>query len=185
MPQTPDELREYKKIYARLWRSKNRDYAKAKARERYQLHKERLSAYYKKYRDANRDKIRARERERYAADPSKALGKRRRLVYGVDHDDYVAMLAAQHGGCAICKSKKPKATGKGNARFFCVDHDHSTGAIRGLLCHRCNSAIGLMEDSPVRLREAAAYLLLHKSLWGSKSSLQQRLHRFGGVARLH
>lgn len=63
------------------------------------------------------------------------------------------MLSAQGGTCAICKSPDPKGKGK-----FHVDHCHSTGRVRGLLCHACNLALGHMHDDPVRLREAALYL---------------------------
>jgi hypothetical protein len=42
-----------------------------------------------------------------------------------------------------------------------VDHSHETGAFRGLLCHSCNRAIGLLGDDPARLRAAAEYLEDH------------------------
>lgn len=53
---------------------------------------------------------------------------------GVSDDDYHRMLAAQGGGCAICGAT-PKT------RRLDVDHDHLTGKVRGLLCHRCNRAL--------------------------------------------
>jgi hypothetical protein len=53
---------------------------------------------------------------------------------GVSDEDYAAMLEAQGGGCAICGAK-PKT------RRLHVDHDHATGKVRGLLCHRCNRAL--------------------------------------------
>jgi hypothetical protein len=42
-----------------------------------------------------------------------------------------------------------------------VDHDHTTGRIRGLLCTRCNAAIGLFEENPRLLRQAVGYLQRH------------------------
>jgi hypothetical protein len=59
------------------------------------------------------------------AKPSRAKG------LGITDADYAAMLARQYGGCAIC-GRPPKT------RRLHVDHDHRTGAVRGLLCHRCN-----------------------------------------------
>lgn len=53
---------------------------------------------------------------------------------GVSDTVYAAMLDAQGGHCALC-SNTPKT------RRLHVDHDHRTGAVRGLLCHRCNRAL--------------------------------------------
>lgn len=53
---------------------------------------------------------------------------------GVDDATYTALLEAQDGHCAICPNT-PKT------RRLHVDHDHATGSVRGLLCHRCNRAL--------------------------------------------
>lgn len=74
--------------------------------------------------------------------------------YGITEADYDRMLAEQGGRCAICAATE---CGGGRARF-CIDHDHETGAVRGLLCNRCNAAIGRMEDSADLLARAADYL---------------------------
>jgi hypothetical protein len=60
--------------------------------------------------------------------------KPRAKQLGVSDADYEALLAAQGGGCAIC-GNPPKT------RRLDVDHDHKTGKVRGLLCHRCNRAL--------------------------------------------
>jgi hypothetical protein len=70
-------------------------------------------------------------------------------------DDYMAMYEKQNGQCAICGSD---SASNGRRKNFCVDHSHSTGKVRGLLCHSCNVSIGLMKDSPSLLRQAADYL---------------------------
>jgi hypothetical protein len=72
-----------------------------------------------------------------------------RKVYGISWADYEAMFERQGGACAICKR-----TGV----TLCVDHCHLTGEVRGLLCIRCNSAIGFFSDDPTLLQTAAAYL---------------------------
>lgn len=77
--------------------------------------------------------------------------------YGINADDYVGMLRLQDGVCAICRSRQK------DIRRLVVDHDHGTGAVRGLLCSHCNSALGFLRDSPAAAREAAAYLEKHRS----------------------
>lgn len=81
-----------------------------------------------------------------------ARGEDRRAVlrvHGLTVDDYERMVAAQAGCCLIC--------GDVPARLY-VDHDHDTGAIRGLLCNLCNRAIGQLRDDPAILRRAADYI---------------------------
>jgi len=75
-------------------------------------------------------------------------------AYGIDEAKYQEMLAAQGGCCAIC-GNPPTA---GRSRRLFVDHHHATGKVRGLLCHGCNTAIGLMEERTDRLASAIAYL---------------------------
>lgn len=75
-----------------------------------------------------------------------------RWYYGITLEEYEKMLVYQDGVCAICGG--PPC---GSQRLF-VDHDHETGVVRGLLCGRCNSMLGLADDSPHRLAEAMAYL---------------------------
>ena len=77
-----------------------------------------------------------------------------RKLYGIDHDEYDRMLAAQGGACAICK----EPPGLGQRNRLCVDHCHETGVIRGLLCFRCNSAIGMLKDDPALVQVALDYL---------------------------
>ena len=78
----------------------------------------------------------------------------RQRVLGVTDNDYWKMYHDQGGKCGICLrrlySKRYKA--------FCVDHDHSTGAIRGLLCHNCNGAIGMLRDDPTALKRAVGWV---------------------------
>src|SRR5262245_20190249 len=70
-------------------------------------------------------------------------------VYGISWADYETMFERQGGACAICQR---------TGLTLCVDHCHLTGEVRGLLCIRCNSAIGFCSDDPALLQAAAAYL---------------------------
>lgn len=68
---------------------------------------------------------------------------------------YDELLMSQRGLCAICGSRLPASNGKTR---FCVDHDHYTGKIRGLLCNSCNLGIGYFKDDVAMLRQAIEYL---------------------------
>ncbi len=63
--------------------------------------------------------------------------------------DREALLAAQDGRCAICHEVAPR---------LAIDHDHSTGAVRGILCDPCNMGLGHFRDNPELLAEAIRYL---------------------------
>lgn len=72
-------------------------------------------------------------------------------VYGLTPEAYTEMLERQEGVCAVCR--KPPGRRRLN-----VDHNHATGAVRGLLCPSCNRGIGLLGDDLDRLMDAVAYL---------------------------
>lgn len=80
---------------------------------------------------------------------SPAATRRRHLKrrYGLTEAALAALAEAQEGRCAICSSL-----------WEVVDHDHVSGAVRGLLCHPCNAAIGLLKDDGGRMRAAADYV---------------------------
>lgn len=73
--------------------------------------------------------------------------------YGITAEEYARLLEKQHGVCAICKKPEPASGG------LCIDHDHATGEVRGLLCHNCNLGVGRFFDSPLLMIAGADYLL--------------------------
>lgn len=83
-------------------------------------------------------------------------------IYGCTEEMYMEMLQNQGGKCAICLSLEPG----GRWGNFYVDHSHKTGGIRGLLCHRCNTALGLFDDDPESLMMAASYVCREKEKEG-------------------
>lgn len=85
-----------------------------------------------------------------------AIERRSRLktTYGITPDQYDSMLKAQNSCCAICSAKKPG----GRTKLFFIDHCHTTGKVRGLLCMRCNTGLGLFLDNPKFLSSAINYL---------------------------
>lgn len=76
--------------------------------------------------------------------------------FGISLDQYESMLLSQGSKCAICLTPQNDLS-----LMLCVDHDHSTGKIRGLLCHKCNTGIGLLGDSIDNLSNACIYLKQH------------------------
>ncbi|MDQ3747961.1 MAG: endonuclease VII domain-containing protein [Acidobacteriota bacterium] len=73
--------------------------------------------------------------------------------YGITLDRYYELLEKQNGVCAICGEPQNIET-----HSLSVDHCHVTGKVRGLLCHKCNIALGLMRDNVLLLINAIEYL---------------------------
>lgn len=80
--------------------------------------------------------------------------RRQHRLYGISKADFDRMITSQNGLCAICHQPPTK-------KGLSVDHNHTTGGVRELLCSRCNTAIGLLRDSPDTCRAAAEYLERH------------------------
>jgi hypothetical protein len=80
---------------------------------------------------------------------------RYKLNYGgLTVSDYDLLLSRQGGCCAICNTTEP-----GASRRLHVDHCHTNGNVRGLLCFNCNLGIGKLKDDPVLCTKAADYLI--------------------------
>ena len=84
-------------------------------------------------------------------DPRAYNFKNRIARYGMSIDEYQTIWDAQDGICPICERDIVLETSR-------IDHDHKTGAVRGILCVSCNSGIGLLHDSPRALIRAAKYV---------------------------
>lgn len=80
------------------------------------------------------------------------------MHFDLSPEEYTAKLAEQGGACAICGRQEVGRTRDGRVKALAVDHDHTTGAVRGLLCANCNKGIGNLGDSADRLIAAARYL---------------------------
>jgi hypothetical protein len=97
----------------------------------------------------------------HKANPERAKDGILRRTYGITIGQYYSMLANQSGACAICGSKDP-----GRYERFVVDHCHSTGEVRGLLCHHCNLMLGHARDLEATLTKAIKYLREHSVYFG-------------------
>lgn len=124
-----------------------------------------ISDYTKLYRQENplseekREKERHRDRKRDKL-PHRKTNKQRsvfkyrlKYTYGITLEEYEELKIKQNNECAICEGE-----GRGRYKVLDIDHDHETGKVRGLLCHTCNSGIGMLKDSTLLLEKAINYL---------------------------
>lgn len=105
---------------------------------------------FAKARRVCKDCIYKQTRNRYSDNYRK--GNQLKSKYGITLEQYNKMLEQQAGVCKICKKKD-------EYRELCVDHNHNNGKIRGILCNRCNRAVGMLNDDPKLLAIAINYLL--------------------------
>ena len=89
----------------------------------------------------------------YRSDKNNKLKK----AYGITFNEYEELLSKQDGKCAICGIDN-NGKYRNKPRAFAVDHCHTTGKIRGLLCSDCNTGIGLLKDNINFLQSAINYL---------------------------
>lgn len=118
-----------------------------------------FNAQNKEYRnDPEVQKRRNLATSRWYKEPQNARRARLRKKYGMSLEGYTTLLDSQGGVCAICGKKQE------GLRYttLAVDHDHTTGEVRGLLCSNCNRAIGLLGDSFLTVWRAAYYLTRQK-----------------------
>lgn len=88
-------------------------------------------------------------------------------LYGITVEQYDSIFAQQNGICAVCgcSADHPRNSGGANSNkkaFLCVDHDHGTGAVRGLLCSECNQALGHMDDNASWITKLVEYAIKHQ-----------------------
>ena len=96
----------------------------------------------------------------YCSDECKDQGYSVRYLnrsYGLSLEEYQALHSSQKGVCYICQKEGFKMQ-EHHTSTLVVDHCHSTGTVRGLLCHNCNRALGLLQDNVPSLRRAIEYL---------------------------
>jgi hypothetical protein len=114
-------------------------------------------ARVKRWQQENPERVNAYRRSRRLEPEVKRRERAGHLMrkYGMTLERYEAMLDGQNGGCAICGR-----AARENSSLH-VDHDHSTGAVRGLLCFGCNDALADFNEDPEWLGNAIGYLTLH------------------------
>jgi hypothetical protein len=98
--------------------------------------------------DGSRDKVNDYQRSYRSTEAATFADVRRR--YGLTPDQYRRLLEVSGGSCPVCEG----ASGEP----LCIDHCHATGEVRGMLCRRCNRALGLLGDTIADVERLAGYL---------------------------
>lgn len=110
----------------------------------------------RRWRSKNKEYLREYQRLRYR---TSAFYQRLYRQYGLTKEVYFDLLSLQNNSCAICKIPFEVTTElNATSKTRHIDHCHVTGKVRGILCIRCNTAIGKFKDDPTILRAAADYL---------------------------
>lgn len=116
---------------------------------------EQYRAKQREYHHANKEKRNAQRRAN--ADPRRSKDARLRKQYGITIEQYDAMLEVQGGVCAICGEPETSRNQHG-VRGLAVDHCHTHGNVRSLLCAACNLAIGHMREDRAYAEKLLAYV---------------------------
>lgn len=139
-----------------------------------------MLAQKKQYRIVNKEKISLRDKASWEKNKDRRLlqmriarkargiiGHRKyslKTEYGLSLEQYIEIYNKQNGRCAICDTMGGHVMVEtaNQLNILCVDHCHVNNAIRGLLCHKCNKALGLLQDKIHILRNAINYLEQYK-----------------------
>ena len=117
------------------------------------------NSYMRKYNKKNSTKNRERNRLYKLKNKSIYENSKLKHSYGITLEQRQVMEEQQEGLCAICNSSETRIHNKSKRKQkLSIDHCHTTGKIRGLLCSRCNLVLGQVEDSPSLLSKMILYL---------------------------
>jgi hypothetical protein len=135
----------------------NKEILKERSRIYNETHREKRNATHRAYYQANRDKIRIQAKAYYLNHCQQLRIKQKirhlQSKYGMNQKDFEILFASQNNRCAICKTRDWDKHGPE------IDHNHKTGAVRGILCHQCNMGIGFLRENINIARELIHYLV--------------------------
>jgi len=104
-------------------------------------------------------KVKEQSGEWKRSNPDKVRAQAVKKLFGLSWEDYLQKYAEQDGSCAICKTHLILYGDRAKTdKIANVDHNHTTKQIRGLLCRKCNTAIGLLQDNITVIKNASEYL---------------------------
>lgn len=146
---TKEEVAAKRKSVNQAYYERNKD-AFRERKEKWR--RENPEAYLKKQREYAR-----KQRQHVFVDGVKVPGKPKLNEYNLTQDHYIELHKSQKGSCAICYTDLNEL----KSNDIHIDHNHSTGAVRGILCRFCNNGLGMFRDSAKALRSAIDYLEKH------------------------
>ena len=138
---------------------KEKEQNRSRAKKWYWDHREESLARTRKWLTEHKDYSSKYQKKKYLKNKDGIREKRLKTQFGISLEDYKSMLDKQYGRCAICGLDIVPIGG-----YLCVDHNHSTGKVRGLLCHSCNLGLGWFKDDMARLQQAIEYLRVNEVL---------------------
>lgn len=126
--------------------------------------KEERAAYLKEWRNKNRDYVRAKLREKNSTPEGFEISKNSRLkrAYGITLNEYRDMFSKQNGLCFICGNPEERGLRRDDSLNLAVDHNHTTGKVRKLLCNNCNRGLGAFRDNIAVMERAIQYIKDHQ-----------------------
>lgn len=143
----PEKVREHGRRYYLANREKILAQVKREYKENPEF-REKILARRKREYNENPEFHKARNTAWRKRNPEKVNASRRKRMFGITAEQFKVQLGQQGGLCAICRNRPATE----------MDHDHSTGILRGILCRPCNLGLGGLQDSPQVLSNALFYL---------------------------
>lgn len=120
-------------------------------RQKYLDKREQVIERSRLYYLANKEKVKITSRKSHL-----------RNTYGLTPEEYLELMVSQQNRCAICRQYEHRVTKTGDIKPLSVDHCHSTGKVRALLCNDCNALLGFASEDIERLENAIIYIKLHR-----------------------
>lgn len=170
---TKEEIQEYNREYNRknkdsisknkkAYYEKNKESKKEYGRKRYAKDKKKFIQKSWEYEVLNKEKVRETKKDYRKNNKDKLKDHALRKNFGITLEQYNKMFNEQGGCCKICNNPETAIFKKTGATIMlAVDHCHKTGKVRGLLCGRCNPALGAFNDDIEILESAIDYLRSH------------------------
>jgi len=160
---------------------KSRSKIRAENSDRWEEIQEEARQRSKSWHSQNKDRRNERLKVSSQTEAHKAsqVNRHRKYSHGVDDAQYQELFEKQDGVCAICKQPETaKHKKSGRVHSLTVDHDHRTGVVRGLLCRRCNTALGWFNDDEWLVECAMFYLFNARTAHRSDADKKKRQNAY-------
>lgn len=170
MPTTSEKNKKWHKRFrekygyaqSSIWAKKNPEKRRAQAKRYRERYPEKKSAMDRAWAEAHPEQIKNRHAKWRALNPDKVLDSYLKTRFKITLLQYNELFSRQNGLCAICKRAQSTKGPLGYPKRLCVDHCHKSGKVRALLCDRCNTSLGHLEESIELIQSLANYILQHR-----------------------